>query len=100
MQMLIQSPINQTIRLDLHYFYNSILQKHPVLEGNEEMIIRSLESPFTIRRSRQDSNVLLYYGLFQNRMLCSVVKITQDYCFLITSYPCDSVKKGEILWQK
>ncbi len=100
MQILIQSPIGQTIRLDLHYFYNSILQKHPTLNGHEKDIINSLESPFTIRRSRHDSDVLLYYSIFENRMLCCVVKTTELYSFLITAYPCDSVKIGEVLWQK
>lgn len=100
MQIIIQSPIDQNIRLDLNYFYNSILLKHPFLTGHEKEIFECLESPFTIRRSRHDDSVTLYYSIFQKRMLCSVVKSTEAYSFLITCYPCDSVKKGEILWQK
>lgn len=100
MQILIQSPIGHSIRLDLHYFYNSILQKHPVSSGQEEEIIKSLEFPFTIRRSNRDRTVSLYYSIYMNRMLCSVVKTNEQYSFLITSYPCDRVKIGEVLWQK
>ena len=100
MQILIQSPICQTVRLDLSYLYNSILQKHPALNGYEKEIIKSIEMPFTIRRSRHDSTVLLHYSIFEKRLLCSVVKVTEAYSFLITAYPCDSVKKGEVLWQK
>lgn len=100
MQIYIQSPQGHTIRLDLQYFYNSILIKHPMLNGYENEIIKSQEGPFTIRRSSRDPEVLLHYSIFQNRMLCSVIKITDTYSFLITSYPCDSVKQGEILWQK
>jgi len=100
MQIYIQTPIGHTIRLDFVYFYKSIILKHPVLLGEEREIIRSIESPFTIRRSSRDPSVVLHYCIFKTRMLCSVIKITETYCFLITSYPCDSVKQGEILWQK
>ena len=100
MQILIQSPIGMTIRLDLNYFYNTILHKHPVLNGHEGEIIKSLETPFIIRKSLHDDNVILHYSIFEQRLLCSVIKITESYSFLITSYPCDSVKKGETLWQK
>ncbi len=100
MQIIIQSPIDPNIRFDFNYFYNSILVKHPFLIGHEREIINCLESPFTIRRSRHDQNVTLYYSIFQTRMLCSVVKTTTQYSFLITCYPCDSVKNGEILWLK
>ena len=68
--------------------------------GFEKDIIRSIQSPFTVRKSTKDHNVLLFYAIFQNRMICSVIKQTPEYSFLITTYPCDSVKKGEILWQK
>ena len=100
MQMIINTPMNYSVRLDLDYFYKSILIKHPALRGFEKDIIHSIQSPFTIRRSTKDPNVFLFYAIFQNRMICSVIKQTPQYCFLITTYPCDSVKKGEILWQK
>lgn len=100
MQIIIQSPIGMSIRLDLSYLYNTILLKHPALNGYESEIIKSIETPFVIRRSLHDENVLLHYSIFEKRLLCSVIKIAESYSFLITAYPCDSVKKGETLWQK
>jgi len=100
MQLIIQSPIDKNIRLDFNYFYNYILQKHPTLSGKEKEIIRSIEDPFTVRRSIKDPDVFLYYAIYEDRLLCSVVKSNDFYSFLITVYPCDTVKIGEVLWQK
>lgn len=78
---------------------------HPEMRHQHEAIALTLKTPDMIVRSNTDATVALYYRFFETtpvtqKHLCVVVKAKQDDPFVITVYFTDSVKKGEILWQK
>ena len=72
--------------------------KHPILESRLDDIINTLTDPFEVRRSTKDPNVLLFYRTFASRLLCVVTRRENGTGFLITVYPTDSLKKGDIVW--
>jgi hypothetical protein len=97
----VQTPLGCEIRLSANY-WNVIAQiKHPIMARRELEVRETLVQPDQIRRSRNDPQVYLFYKLKQEqRWLCAVVKRLNGDGFLITSYPTDAIKEGEIVWQK
>jgi len=59
-----------------------------------------LTEPEQIRRSRSDATVFLFYRQTgPSRWVCCVVKrLTATMGFLITAYPTDAIKEGELIW--
>jgi len=75
--------------------------KHPVMKGNEERVIKVLSDPDEIRQSKSDQNVYLFYRKErETRWLCAVAKDETGSGFLITAYPTDKIKEGELIWKK
>ncbi len=75
--------------------------KHPVMKGRERLVEEALTGPDSIRRSRSDEDVLLFYRVERpGRWTCAVVRRSGERAFLITAYPTDSVKEGEQIWAK
>jgi len=72
--------------------------KHPILEDRLDDVIATLVAPQEVRRSTKDPAVLLFYRAAAPRLLCVVVRQENGEGFLITAYPTDSLKKGEIVW--
>ncbi len=66
------------------------------MKGKEDIVKAVLQSPDEIRQSITDKNVFLYYKLF-DKLSCVVVKHIGTEGFLITSYPADKVKEGDIV---
>ncbi len=96
-----QTPLNCSIRVTVAY-WNIITQiKHPIMNGQEAAVQATLTQPDQIRRSRSDSNVYLFYKLQrEKRWLCAVIRQLNGEGFLITTYPNDAIKEGEIVGQK
>lgn len=69
------------------------------MKGKEDIVKSALQMPDEIRQSKMDKDVFLYYKRF-DRLYCVVVKHTGKEGFLITAYPVDKVKEGEIVWTK
>jgi hypothetical protein len=61
---------------------------------------RILTDPDVVRRSRQDPEVYLFYREEKSRWLCAVVRRENASGFLITTYPTDVIKAGEIVWKR
>jgi hypothetical protein len=75
--------------------------KHPVMVGREGAVKSTLETPEQVRRSRSDSDVLLFYRAEgTNRWVCAVTKQATDEGLLITAYPTDAIKEGTQIWPK
>ena len=72
--------------------------KHSVLSDRQGDVIATLAQPLEVRRSTKDSAVLLFYRSVSPRFLCVVIRKENNEGFLITAYPTDSLKKGEIVW--
>ncbi len=78
---------------------------HPEMSGETDKIQETLQNPDKVVKSKVDANVELFYRNYKNtpigeKYLCVVVKNKEDSSFIITSYFTDTVKKGELLWQK
>jgi hypothetical protein len=90
-----------TVRVSLSYWDIITQIKHPIMTGREEDVQTTLTQPDEIRQSRSDPNVYLFYKLQQEkRWICAVAKRLNGDGFLITCYPADVIKEGEIIWQK
>ncbi len=78
---------------------------HPEMQGQVDRITETLSDPDRVVRSKTDSQVELFYKHYRatpvtTKHLCVVVKVLPDDHFIITSYFTDSMKKGDILWEK
>jgi len=78
---------------------------HPEMVSQFERISETLAEPDRIIRSRTDASVELFYKHYAStpvstKFLCIVVKVITDDNFIITAYYTDSVKRGELLWEK
>ena len=56
----VESPLGFTIRCTQDYWTFIVSEKHPVLRGREDEIQQILMEPTEIRRSKKDSNVILF----------------------------------------
>ena len=77
--------------------------EHPEMIGMSMEIENVLTKPHTVRRSRSDGTVKLFYEYYAQtivggKWLCVVVKCLQDDAFVVTAYLTDKPKAGENLW--
>jgi len=78
---------------------------HPEMTGQNDKIRETLFRPSTIKRSRTDQAVQLFYRKYQStpvteKYLCVVVKVLDQDCFIITAYFTDQIKRGDLIWGK
>ena len=95
----IETPLKIAVRTTQSYWNYVVQVKHKLMTGKEEMVKEILRDPEEIRRSSIDSSVFLYYKRF-DKLYCVVAKHEDGEGFLITAYPTDKVKEGEIIWTK
>ena len=75
--------------------------KHPVMRGPEWSARLALESPDEVRKSRSDTEVLLFYKAeATRRWVCAVARRGPDRAFLVTAYPTDAIKEGIRVWPR
>lgn len=84
---------------------NHFETNHPEMENQIEKIKETLSNPDVIVKSRTDYQVELFYKHYPitpvtEKYMCVVVKVFTNDIFIITAYFTDSVKKGELIWQK
>ena len=82
-----------------------IEQDHPEMLNQYDKIKDTLKSPFMIIRSKTDNDVELFYKKYSRtpvteKYLCVVIKSRIEDSFIITAYFTDTIKKGEIVWEK
>jgi hypothetical protein len=93
------TPLGFEVRATLSYWDLIISIKHPVMRGQEDAVRVALRQPDQIRRSRRDPEVYLFYRLARSgRWICVVARRLDGEGFLITAYPTDAVKEGDIVW--
>jgi hypothetical protein len=78
---------------------------HPEMLGQIDKIGDILLDPAIVVRSRTDPNVELFYQHYgitpvTEKYLCVVVKVLIGDLFIITAYFTDTIKRGEILWER
>ncbi len=96
----VATPLGFTVHCTRTYWEFIVERKHPVLRGCEKEIERVLADPDEVRRSRRDSAVLLFYRGGDPRWLCAVARRENEAGFLITAYPTDAIKAGEVIWTR
>jgi hypothetical protein len=96
-----QTPLGFSVRVSRAYWELIITIKHPAMAGREQDVKEALQNPSEIRQSKGDSAVYLFYKLERvKRWVCAVAKRLDGTGFLITAYPTDAVKEGEVIWPK
>lgn len=96
----VRTPLGFVVRCTRRWWEVIVAQKHPALAGKEEEVRSVLEDPDEIRRSRKDTDVVLFYRGAKPRWTCAVVKREDGTGFLITAYPADVIKSGEVIWTR
>jgi hypothetical protein len=95
------TPLDFRVRVTKAYWEVIITIKHPAMTGKEEDVKEALFNPDEIRRSRSDEAVYLFYKPERiGRWVCAVTKRLNGDGFLITAYPTDAIKEGEVIWRK
>ncbi|MGB3612941.1 MAG: hypothetical protein WBA10_04040 [Elainellaceae cyanobacterium] len=95
------TPLGFYVRVSTTY-WNIITQtKHPIMANRLSDVEICLSTPDKIRRSRSDFDVYLFYRQErEGRWICAVARRLNGDGFLITTYPTDTIKAGERIWQK
>jgi len=97
----IRTPIGFSVHTTKDYWKFIVSFKHPVMEDKLEDVKELLMDPEEIRQSKNDKTVYLFYKLEDpGRWLCAVVKKLNGDGFLITTYPVDKIKEGEVIWNR
>jgi hypothetical protein len=95
-----RTPLGFRVTCSTTYWSRIETTKHPAMRGRLSDVSRTLEDPDEVRRSVGDAEVLLFHRLVEPRWVCAVVKRTAEGAYLITAYPADKVKQGELAWKK
>jgi hypothetical protein len=95
------TPLGFHVRVTRAYWEVIITVKHPVMAGREDDVKSTLQNPSEIRQSKSDLAVYLFYQPERiGRWVCAVAKRLDGDGFLITAYPTDAIKEGELVWPK
>lgn len=102
--LLIHDLWNRTIRLTDERL-GHLETDHPEMRAQVTKIVETLSDPDRIIRSTTDAQVEMFYKHYSStpvttKFLCVVLKVLVDDNFIITSYFTNTVKKGEVIWEK
>jgi len=95
----LKTPLNIEVRTTVQYWEYLVTFKHPVMKSKEDIVKSVLQMPDEIRQSKTDKDVFLYYKQY-DKLYCVVVRHAGTEGFLITAYPTDKVKEGDVIWTK
>ncbi len=96
--------LNRGIRLTEER-YEHIETNHPEMTGQIKKISETLLNPERIVRSKTDPHLEMYYRNYDEtpvtkKFLCVLVKILKYDGFIVTAYFTDTVKRGDVIWEK
>ena len=95
------TPLGFRVRVTRAYWELIVTVKHTVMAGHENDVKEALQHPSEIRQSRSDMAVYLFHKPERvGRWICAVAKQLNDDGFLITAYPTDTIKEGELVWPR
>lgn len=93
------TPLGFRVRVTRAYWELIVTVKHPAMAGHEQDVKEALQHPSEIRQSRSDADVYLFYKPERmDHWVCAVAKQLNGNGFLITAYPTDAIKEGELVW--
>ena len=95
----VRTPLGFSVRTTRPYWHLNLV-KHEAMSGRERDVIDALQNPDEVRISQTDSNVLLFYRAERlGRWICVLAKrLDSDQGFMITAYPTDAIKEGDLAW--
>jgi len=97
----VMTPLGISVHTTPQYWEYIRTIKHPTMRGALDLVILTLQHPDQIRQSRFDVNVFLFYrSVGEVRWVCAVVKAENGTGFLISAYPTDKIKRGNLIWKK
>ena len=98
----VPTPLGIDVRTSRRYWRLDVVAKHDVMLGREDDVTDTLQNPDEVRRSRRDPEVFLFYRSERpGRWTCAVIKrINDDEGFLMTAYPTNAIKKGDLIWSE
>ncbi len=96
----INTPLGFAVRCTDSYWDFISTEKHPVMRDKLDEVKQALSNPDEIRKSSKDQNVFLFYRGEHPRWIVAVAKKEDGFGFLITTYPADVIKVGEVVWKK
>ena len=71
------------------------------MKNRQSFVKKTFQSPDEIRSSRRDPDVYLFYRKqAANRWICDIAKKLNKTGLLITTYPTDAIKEGDVVWIK
>lgn len=101
--ILLKDYLGRDIRLTDNRWEHIITRTEMV--DQKEKIKETLLNPDKIKRSKHDSEVLLYYRLYEKtpvtkKYLMVAVKVENGVGFILTSFFTDKIKAGETEWKR
>ena len=97
----VETPLGFIVRFTQDYWRRIVENKHPVMKSRQSFVKKTFQSPDEIRRSRRDPDVYLFYRKqTANRWICAIAKKLNRTGLLITTYPTDAIKEGDVVWIK
>lgn len=97
----VATPLGFRVHTTRNYWRFHISEKHSDVLDRLDEVVDALVNPDAVRRSVSDADVCLFYRLeYPGRYICVVARRLNGDGFLITAYPADYIKGGEILWPR
>jgi hypothetical protein len=97
LKFVVTSSLGKRITASVAYWQKIVETKHPIMRNREELVKQTLTSPESIRRSKKDLAVYLYYRRHEGRFCCVVAKHLNGEGFVVTTYLTDKIKAGEVV---
>jgi len=94
------TPLGFRVVCEAAYWERITTIKHPPMRDRLRDVVAALADPDEVRRSVGDPAVLLFHRRVVPRWVCAVVKRAEHLGYLITAYPADEIKAGELVWRK
>lgn len=96
------TPLGFEISVTHSYWEYITTIKHPYIKSMKSDVIITLKNPDSIRQSKVDNNVYLFYREieYSNKNYHMCVVINKIKRFIITAYITDRIKEGTQIWKK
>jgi len=95
----ITSKLGKRIRITDSYWEYIARVKHREMVALKEAVAKALRLPFEVQRSQKDPSVHLYYGRYEDKMLCVVARHLNEEGFIITAYLTRKIGRGQLVWR-
>lgn len=95
----VKTPLGVEISITSQYWHYIVTVKHRLMHNKENLVKEIIKYPDEIRQSKSDESVYLYYKQ-TDKLYCVVCKHVDKEGFIITTYPTDRVKEGNMIWKK